>query len=142
MASFVSVITERERVGGSDVNLVMFGESPHILEGHPQLVEAADIIQSRFRFTQFLLEACDTLASSALEELGDAFEVSTGSGLYCVPFHKRDRLPDASFHMTDFKSFCEVFDVLRGEREGGLDDVWHELYEEQGFLTFRLILQK
>ena len=140
MTSFVSIITERERVGGASSNIVVFGDSPQLQEVHPQLVEAADIIQSRFRFTQFLLEACDSLTSSELEALGDAFEVSTGSGLYCVPFHKRDRLPDASFHMTDFKTYCEVFAMLRGERAGGLDDVWDELYEEQGFLTFRLVL--
>ena len=139
--SFVSLITERELFGSEDFNLVAFAEEPNILDIHSQLLDACDIIQARFLYTPFLLEASEDFTRTELETIEDAFEVNLESNLFCIPFNKRLKLSDGNCAITTFNAYCEVFSVLNGKREGDLDDLWEDLYENKGFLTFRLILK-
>ena len=128
--TFVSVITERELLGNSIFNLVAYAVDTSLFDVHDQLVAAADIIQARYRYTPFLLEASAGVDARQVEALDGTFEVSLRSGLYCVPFLKRPRLPDADYTMSDFQTYCKLFDALRGEGDVDLDDVWQDCYEQ------------
>lgn len=139
--SLVSVIEERELLGNSIFNLVTFGADTSLFEVQPQLILAADVIQARYRYTPFLLEASVGVSCALVERLDGTFAVELDSGLYCVPFDKRLRLPDADYTMVDFQTYCRLFDALRGEGAVDIDDVWQECYLEMGLITFHLVLQ-
>ena len=138
--SFLSLITERPRFGNPIFNLAAFSDTADILEVHADLVAAADIIQSRFPYMEFLVEACPRLTRAQVEAIDNAFEISVDSNLFLLPFEQRVRLPDADYTLTNFLTYARVFDVLKGELEVDIDGLWEELYAQEGLICFRLIL--
>ena len=142
-STWISIIEEREYLNKPYDNIVSFGTDMELLHYHSQLVSAADIIQSRFFGTSFLVEGVvgDASAQRTLYAELDAFELTVGSGLYLVPFERRDALPDAVYSITNFHTYCGMFDILRGAVDADVDALWESLFAEEGFLTFRLILE-
>lgn len=141
MAFFHTITTERPRSGHPRCNLVGFSSVSGLEKVQTALVDAADIIQSRFHYKNFLLEACSELSTADLEAVDDVFELALESNLFCVPFDARPKLPDADYLMTDFGTYCELFAALSGESDVDIDGVWEKCYAERGLLTFRLVLQ-
>ena len=138
---FFSIVTERPKLGHLRENLVGFSDSAKLLDVHDALIQAADVVQARYPYLKFLIETCDTVDAEACSAVRDAFEVYEGSGVFCIPFRERSRLSEGHHFMTDFETYCRVFDFLRNPDEsGGLDDLWQYLHDEVGFLTFRLVL--
>lgn len=137
---FVSVITERDMFDSAHYNVVAFGEGTDFLASHSQLLEAADLIQFRYLYANFLLEASADFSHKDLLSLDGAFEVAVGSNLFCVPFTKRLRLDDGTCAMTNFGIYEKVFDALRKD-VGSMEDVWEDCYQELGLVTFRLVLK-
>ena len=140
--SFVSVINERELFGNPSYNVVAFSRDTDIFDKHANLLQAADIIQARYLYASFLLEASHADRGIDMESLDDAFEVSVGSNLFCVPFAKRSRLPDPDIALTDFATYCKLFDALRLDADTNPETVWNDCYKNRGLITFRLILSK
>lgn len=139
--TFISVITERELYGNSAFNVVAFSESSGLLEVHDNLLQAADLIQSRYLYASFLLEASPASDRGAIEAIENVFAVDSARDLFCVPYAKRMLLPDAAFAITNFSTYTKLFTTLCGDSEViDLDDVWEDCYENHGLLTFRLIL--
>ena len=139
--TFISIITERPIYGTTDFNLVAYSMSPRLLDVHSQLVDAADIIQARYRFSSFLLEASFTDTADDIDAVNYAFELSRGSRIFCVPFDfNRQLLADAEFYLTDFQSYGQFFDALRGESDVDINEIWQKRYDTVGFMMFRLIL--
>ena len=141
--NFISVISERERFGNAGFNVVAFGEDTECLERHADLLAAADLIQSRFLYASFLLEASPDFSREALLATEDAFEVDIGSNLFCVPFARRMRLHEGTCAMATFGTYSRLFDALRGDSETvDVEEVWEDCFENHGLLTFRLILDE
>ena len=138
---FVSIITERELFDSPAHNVVCLAEGTDFLASHSQLLEAADLIQFRYLYANFLLEASADFRRSDLLSLDGAFEVDIGSNLFCIPFTKRLRLDDGTCAMTNFGTYAKVFDAQR-EDAGSMEDVWEECFVEQGLITFRLVLDE
>ena len=138
--SFLSLVSERELFGNPSQNVVAFSESPQLMDVHAMLLDATDIIQARFLYAPFLLECADADDCREVAAHDGVFEVALDSGLYCIPFEKRLRLSDADYTMTDFMTYCNLFDALRGESDIDPDDVWEDCYDKRGLITFRLVL--
>lgn len=138
--SFVSVISERELFGNPNQNLVAFATGPDVLSVHADLVAAADIIQARYLYASFLLEVSIEDTRQDIEKIDGAFAVDSDFNLFCVPFSKRLRMEDADYAMSNFGTFCKLFDALRGESDVDLDDIWEDYFDTQGLICFRLVL--
>ena len=143
---FVTAVIERANYDDPSWNVVLFSETPKILSLQEELMDAADIVQSRYQTDRFLIEASPETTESDVEAVADAFRFDGVLPLYCVPFARRGRLDDATFFACDFVTYTLMWNAIVGDGAEAdpvdLESFWEELYDTESFALFRLILQK
>ena len=141
---FVTAVIDRPNFDEPMWNVVLFGETPDILSMRQVLMEAADIVQSRYRTDRFLIEVSSGTTTADVESVVSAFRFDLGLPLYCIPFRKRDQLQDGEFFACDFVTYTRMWNAIVGDRAEAdpvdLESFWEELYDTESFALFRLIL--
>lgn len=147
MIQFVSAVVERPMFDLPALSVVLFAESVEVLEVQSQLMKAVDIVQARYKHDRFLIEVCRDITETEIEAVDSVFRFDAHVPLYCIPFIKRDRLPDAQFFAADFSTYCWLWRALSSEESAHTDEspldmeeVWAEIYETENFALFRLVL--
>lgn len=151
---FVSLITSRPLSQALNHNLVTLGESEQILSGHQRLMPAADLIQSRFPYGHFLLEASVGCTEQQIQSLPGSYEVALQSGVYGLPFEGRINLPEADITMVNFHTYSWLFHAVHNSAVVDIesvvdiepavvdvDAVWEDCYLQNGLLCFRQLLE-
>ena len=145
--NFISAVIVRPEFDSPTWNVVLFAESPDILEHRDVLMEASDIVHARYRWDRFLIEFCPDTSEADVLSLESAFQFDSFFPLYCIPYAKRDRLPDAKFFACDFITYTMMWksivgpDVWHTDTDAvDLDMFWDQLYDTENFALFRLVL--
>ena len=147
MIQFISAVVERPMFDLPALSVVLFAESVEVLEVQTELMEAVDIVQARYKHDRFLIEVCRDTTEAELEDIDSVFRFDAQVPLYCIPFVKRDRLPDARFFAADFSTYCWLWKEISGEAAAHtdetpleLEEVLAEIYNTENFAFFRLVL--
>ena len=147
MIQFISAVIERPMFDLPALNVVLFAESPEVLDYQEVIMEAVDVVQARYKYERFLIEVCMETTEAHFDVVETAFRFDLQLPLYCIPFAKRDRLPDAEFFAADFSTYCWLWRELSSEESAHTDEspldmeeVWAEIYDTENFALFRLVL--